>query len=267
MISDVGVGAPLPHYARPPVVEVALAVMFRPLAAIDFATLADLRTRWHGDYPITQQHPPLLPPSLSGHAALPMVVEVGALPIRVWLLNEMEDRLVQVQQDRLVANWRATEGTGEYPRYRTLRHDFEARWDDFQQFLVERVPGGVRPLSIEVTYINVIKPEPSDHSIDFADVLCNQQPIGSHLGKPAQTNASYTFDLANVDGYPSQVTLTASLDMGKTPGPLVVQITALASAADGKEVFEVMDTAHDHVVRLFDEITTESMHERWGRSA
>lgn len=195
-----------------------------------------------------------------------MLVEVGTPPIRVWLLNQAQDRLVQIQQDRLVTNWRATEDSGEYPRYRMLRQDFEARWDDFQQFLVERVPGGARPLTVEVTYINVIEPRPSAQSVEIADVLRNQQPIGSHLGTPVQANASYTFNLEALDGYPSQVTLAAAPDTSRSPSPLVVQISALAAAVEGKGVFEVLDTAHDHVVRLFDESTTESMHDRWGKS-
>ncbi len=263
--SDEGTGATLPDYARPPLVEVALGVMFRPLAALNFAGLADLRARWSGDYPVTQQQPPLPPSSTNGQGAFPMVVEVGAPPIRVWLLNEAQDRLVQVQQDRLVANWRATDGTGEYPRYGTLRREFEARWDDFQQFLVERVPGGVRPLTVEVTYINVIEPSAA-HPVAIADVLRAHQPLTSHLGPPTQANAAYAFDLAAVDGYPSQLTLAAVPDTSRSPSPVMVQISANAAAAEGKELFDVMDTAHEHVVRLFDEVTTESMHRRWGRS-
>jgi uncharacterized protein (TIGR04255 family) len=265
MTSDAGMGSRLPDYARPPLVEVALGVMFRPLAALNFAGLADLRARWSGDYPVTQQQPPLLPSSMVGQGTFPMVVEAGAPPIRVWLLNEAQDRLVQIQQDRLVANWRATDGTGDYPRYGTLRRDFEARWDDFQQFLLERVRGGVRPLTVEVTYINVIEPS-SAQPVAIADVLRTHQPLSSHLGAPIQANAAYVFDLATVDGYPSQVTLSAAPDTSRSPSPLMVQISANAAAAEGKELFDVLDTAHEHVVRLFDEVTTEPMHRRWGRS-
>jgi uncharacterized protein (TIGR04255 family) len=265
MTSDAGPGTALPDYVQPPLVEVALGVMFRPLAALNFAGLADLRTRWSDDYPVTQQQPPLPPSSIVGQGAFPMVVEVGAPPIRVWLLNESQDRLVQVQQDRLVANWRATDGAGGYPRYETLRRDFEARWDDFQQFLLERVPGGARPLTVEVTYINVIEPL-SAQPVAISDVLRAHQPISSHLDAPVQSNVAYAFDLAAIDGYPSQVTLSAAPDTSRSPSPLILQISANAAAAEGKQLFEVLDTAHEHVVRLFDEVTTEPMRNRWGRS-
>ena len=267
MTIEAGEGVPLPDYARPPVVEVALGVTFRPLGSVlDFGALADLRTRWRADYPLTQQHPPLPPASFIGHRTFPTIVEVGAVPIRVWLLNEAQDRLVQVQEDRLVANWRAAEGSGAYPRYEALRRDFEARWDDFHQFMEERVPGGVRPTSVEVTYINVIEPELSSRRLELSDVMRNQLPIESHLGKPAQANSAYIFDTSELDGRQSQLSLLAKLDATGTSKSLVVQISATATVTDGKELFMVMDGAHRHVVHLFDEITAESMHELWGRS-
>jgi uncharacterized protein (TIGR04255 family) len=267
MTSEAGEGVTLPTYARPPVVEVALGVSFRPLAsALDFGALADLRARWHADYPLTQQHTTLPPTSFLGHRTFPTIVEVGAVPIRVWLLNETQDRLVQVQEDRLVANWRAAGGSGLYPRYEALRSDFDARWDDFQQFMEERAPGGVRPTAVEVTYINVVKPEVLSEEPELSDVMRNQLPIESHLGKPVQASSTYVFDTSKVDGYQSQLNVVSNLDATGTSQSLVVQISALAAVNESKEIFVAMDAAHQHVVQFFDEITAESMRELWGRS-
>lgn len=266
MRGDAGGHGTLPEYARPPVAEVALGVMFKPQPTLDFAALADLRSRWSDIYPITQQQAAVPPAPAEGEGQPSMLFEVGVPPIRLWFLTRQRDRLVQVQRDRLVANWRAVDQTGPYPRYTTLRTELEERWHDFQRFLLERGTGQAHPLTVEVTYINIVRPRDPAQPVKLTDVLRHEGTIETHLGEPVQASMALTFDLSGIDGYWSRVTVSATPDATASPAPLVLQLTAFATAGDAGKPFERMDVAHDHVVQLFDEITSDAMHTQWGRS-
>ena len=39
---------------------------------------------------------------------------------RLWLMNEEESRLLQLQQDRLVVNWRKLPSDTPYPHYQSI---------------------------------------------------------------------------------------------------------------------------------------------------
>ena len=54
---------------------------------------------------------------------------------RCWFLNDTETRLIQLQADRFIHNWRKVTGKEEYPRYEAIRDEFIDRWDEFCMFL------------------------------------------------------------------------------------------------------------------------------------
>lgn len=259
----------LPSYRHPPLVEVVLGVTLRPLPNLDFAALADLRARWRDEYPLVQQQAPAPPDPVASDAVPPVTVQVGAPPIRLWFLTPDEQHLLQVQHDRLIMNWRAGDGSNAYPRYSALRKLFEGRLEDFGRFLNEperTTVGGVRPLAIEVTYNNAI-PADDQQTLRLARVLTTHNAVTSQLGQQIQENARYTFDLSSTDGYRSFLHVTASSDANRRDAPLMLQLSARAAVdGDTKKVQPALDRAHEHLVRAFDELTTETMHAQWERS-
>lgn len=253
-------------YRHPPLVEVVLGVTLRPLPNLDFAALADLRTRWRDEYPLVQEQPPLPPDPVANDAGPPVTVQVGAPPTRLWFLSRDKQRLLQVQHDRLIMNWRAGEGGNPYPRYRSLRASFETRMEDFISFLNERdvaAGGAVRPLAVEVTYNNAISAD-GERTLPLERVLSTHRSVDSHLGEPTQESISYTFDLSSSDGYRSLVHVTAGSDANQRDAPLTLRLSAHAAVNGGvKDVLAALDLAHDRVVRTFEEITTDAMQSRW----
>lgn len=147
-----------PTFSAPPLPEVALAVEFTPIPDFGAVAMARLATQWRARYPHVQEHPPLPSnPPFGTPAAASMVVSVGAPQIRLWLLTEKQDRLVQLQRDRLVVNWRLASPGQPYPRYRdALRPEFANDYRQLLNFLdTEHLPSP-RPTSTEVTYVNAI---------------------------------------------------------------------------------------------------------------
>src|SRR4051812_28021302 len=119
---DYLVSGPLPDYARPPVIEVAVGVEFFPVEELDTVQLVRLHDVWRDRYPLIQ-----LQPEVASGPQLPIVFG-GVLPVRLWSQSENQESLIQVQADRLIVNWRRFAENREYPRYGTLRAEFQARW-------------------------------------------------------------------------------------------------------------------------------------------
>jgi uncharacterized protein (TIGR04255 family) len=76
---------------------------------------------------------------------------------RYWFEKSGTPDLLQVQQDRIIHNWRKHEDQPIYPRYETLRDRFKTEVDQFISFLDDEKIGDLRPNQCEVTYINIIE--------------------------------------------------------------------------------------------------------------
>ncbi|MGH8591471.1 MAG: TIGR04255 family protein, partial [Gammaproteobacteria bacterium] len=110
----------LPEYAKPPVVEVACAVQFEPITELHAGRLGALWGEYRDRYPRVEQHPPL--PALREQfeatpARLGFTVETTFPMPRVWFLSAEGTRLVQVQRDYFILNWRKLDTDAVYPRY------------------------------------------------------------------------------------------------------------------------------------------------------
>ena len=263
----------LPDFAHPPVVEVALGVEFAPLGfgAID---LGDLRDRWRADYPEVQEQGPL-PPSTDEEAGAVPVISFGPPPMnRHWFLSTDRTRLLQVQQDRLVLNWRRAAGDDGYPRYPTLRDMFRQHLEEFEAFA--SAYGELRIARAEVTYINDLShpaetvarqeaapPAPPDHLHDFVE-LWKSVP-GHHLGEPSQVQFAATFRRESDRGVLQvRVDPAPRVEDGKMTRLLTLTARGRPTGGSIPEALDFLDEARVDVVTSFVELTTPMMHQRWG---
>lgn len=152
----------LPEYQRPPVVEVALAVQFDPEPQLRQGHLGLFWSEIIENYPKVRDQPPLDPVSerFDDGGVLTFQLEILDVPPlhRAWFGNDDDTRLIQIQSDRFVHNWRQQKGD-PYPRFETLYEDFAASLQRFERVLART---GVPELTynhVEVTYINWIEAE------------------------------------------------------------------------------------------------------------
>ena len=155
----------LPAYDRPPVVEVALAVQFESEIGYRSLDLAAIAARWADTLPVVSERAPLGP----------MAVELESPPVafkmsdeaetpRLWLQNEEGSRLLQLQQDRLVVNWRKRPEDTPYPHYRTIRGTLVEAWERLSS-LISRLDLAIPAPSIcEVLYVNRFEGEAGQDS-------------------------------------------------------------------------------------------------------
>ena len=253
-------GLSLPSFRKPPVVEVAMAIAFAPLSGLQFAALADLRARWMAEYPITEEQPFL---ESSPDARRSIQVEFGPPPRRIWLVSSQKDRVVQIQRDRLIANWRSLpNGDNEYPRYQPLREEFLRRWADFQKFVAEQgITTSIITHRAEVSYINVIRGEDGER-IEISDVL-KMNREGELWRENTKTAAvSQTWEFTDVQ---TTLTTAANIDSSAQDCPVVLNLSANTQIGEGRNIGSALDLSHDFVVGAFGVITTDEMQRRWGR--
>lgn len=150
-------------FESPPIAEVALSVQFEPLARLHAVHLGLLWERFRDQFPGTEEQPPLphvieqfggLVPTDAG-----LQIEFTGVPTipRCWFLDSSGTELIQVQQDRLVVNWRRGDADEPYPQFSHVRQLFAETLDTFLAFLKENQLGALKPDQCEITYIDHIE--------------------------------------------------------------------------------------------------------------
>ena len=119
----------LPSYRRPPVIEVVCGLRFAPLKKLKIPHIGQFWERVRTKFPNCEH-------------AIPLDVGLGSLdpatglPVpRVWLINKSDDRLIQLQRDAFLYNWRKSRRTKKYPRYRNIIKEFKKSLGIFEVYL------------------------------------------------------------------------------------------------------------------------------------
>jgi uncharacterized protein (TIGR04255 family) len=266
----------LAEYARPPVVEVAVSVQFEELAgfrAVHFGLFWEkLRSR----YPITEHHPPLASVvELFGsrgakHASLSVESQ---FPVgRCWYLSDDKLRLIQVQPDRFVLNWRKLDTDTKYPRYENLKKAFQSELALFLGFVAEQELGGFEPTQCELTYVNHLPAGQGWQDLrDLPKIVAPWSGVTSEAHLPDIEDIRFAWQHRfDEDGAPIgrvHVQLQSAFRVSNGARLLNLQLLGrgapLGNGLDG--VLAFTDRAHEWIVRVFTAITTEHMHEVWER--
>ena len=136
----------LPDFRTPPIIEVVCGVRFVPLQ--DWV-IPHVGAYWHrvrDRFPRVEHAQPL-------PGGIEIFDSTTNIPLpRIWLINETDDRLVQLQSGRFFFNWRHR--GNDYPRFRNLYVEFCEMFNGFVEFVNENDLGDVSVEAFELTYIN-----------------------------------------------------------------------------------------------------------------
>lgn len=159
-----------PHFARPPVVEVACGIQFEGLEQWRTAHYGKFWSRLK-EYSDTEDHPPLIRLRLDPA----QVFEPFWYPLpplrRVLFISPPGNFLIQIQQNRLFHNWRKVADADEYPRFDAAFEKFNWSWSQFKDFLSSVNMPSPKPESWELTYINHIMDEGAQFPRDVWEYL------------------------------------------------------------------------------------------------
>ncbi len=188
---------------------------------------------------------------------------------RCWFFHENDVQLLQLQDSRLILNWRKLTEKTEYPHYGQFRPRFEAEWKRFDAFLRTTDLPTPAVVQCEVTYVNII-PRGSGWN-DFSE-LERVTPAwsGRHEWLPGPEsvalNARYLIpnDLGRL--HVALQPVIRNVDAAE-----VLQLTLTARgrprSSDLEGILEWFDLGHEWIVRGFTDLTSEGMHKLWMRSS
>lgn len=261
------VGGGLPSYASPPVVEVAVGVEFLQLPGLGPIKLVGLYELWSDRFPKIREQPALPPtaPVSTPRGFQFRVARIGVPALRLWMLNESEDELLQIQNDRLLLNWRrATGGSHTYPRYDYLRGVYQSVYADFQTQVAQSNVGTFRPHTAVVTYVNRFELKPGEELKDAIAPLSQSWNLLSDAMPEIRVKVPVTSG-DGPDALSGLLVAKASIDSKDRKYGYLEVVTRIGVTDPGGDVFDCLDLAHWSCVDGFDRFTTEKMHERWGK--
>lgn len=270
--------AGLPDFARPPITEAVLSIQFATVAAFRSAHVGLLWEQFRATYPTVSEHPPIQPIFETFGTRVVMaepMIQIETLlspPMPRFWLEATDGSLLQLQQDRILHNWRKLESDQEYPRYEALRDEFQKEVGLFVAFLARENLGEMKVNQCEVTYVNTIQLADGSHphrSLGRITPLWADAQSTDHALKPegAQITARY-FMTGDGD------TPIGRVHVVFTPGFMTADlapVVKLELTARGKPASDTVDSAFDflararaEVVRTFAAVTTPEMHDYWG---
>jgi uncharacterized protein (TIGR04255 family) len=269
----------LPGFSRPPIDEVVLSIQFAPPENFTTAHMGLFWRSIRSKYPTVTQQPKLPPlfetfgtPPISGSAVQFQAMMAPPMP-RFWFDNENGPDLLQLQQDRIIHNWRKREQEQIYPRYGAIRSRFESEVQAFVEFLEKEQLGELRVNQCEVSYINVIQlPDNVDPHLKITEIspLWSTQITESASGKFENSSLYAQYLLS--DNQKPFGRIYVNFQPAFRPSdlsPLIrLEITARGTpnGESISEAFRLLDEERSAIVRTFADVTTPMMHEIWGRT-
>jgi uncharacterized protein (TIGR04255 family) len=256
-------------------VEVACSIQFEPIRRLHAGLLGLLWQRYSAQYPNVEQQPPLSP-TLEQFEVKPLRIGFSletAFPMpRLWFLNADGTRLVQVQQDHFIVNWRKLDTEATYPRYRSIRDTLIEAFARFQSFLTEQHLEMPSVIQTELTYVNHIDARAKDGNrrplSQIIQIWSERTLSGKDLQfEEASFHARYVM---NDNGKPTgRLHINVEPQLYVRDNAPVYALTLIARAApptpDLGGALSSLDKGHKAIVEGFTEITTKQMHAVWGR--
>jgi uncharacterized protein (TIGR04255 family) len=271
-----------PKFKKPPVIETALGVQFKPLAKmrITHFGLFWLAVSPNEEFPIVEERN-RLPQDVeekddTNKQGLfrAWISEAEELPRVLFLSQESKDgqRLIQVQPDRFLQNWRRKSLNDEnYPSYKKNKEEFQVTFSKFLEFVKANKLGEVVPNQCEVTYVNRI---PVDPGLTIGEMCSRCFPSLSSIGRfnlfssePERVIAHWSYWVEQISGR-VRIDITPVVLKDSSQPIIDLRITARGAPESGDnlvDVLEWLNLGHYYVVKGFDAITSATMHERWER--
>ena len=264
---------PLPEFKSPPVTETVLGVQFDRLQNFSALHCGMFWEKVRNDYPKYGAMPPLgaafeeFPAPIERKFSVGMEMSVEP-PCRYWLMDESTTRLIQIQPDRFITNWRQVKGDEEYIRYSAFKPTFKTVWQRFSEFLrLEKFPSPAIN-QCEVLYVNHIELNNVVRDVGAIDQLVNfwSSQKCEFLPDPEMIVVNINYAMPEKSG---RLYVTLEPKIRTRDRKVVLQLSLLArgkpASSDLRDVLDWFDLGREWIVRGFTELTTEQMHTLWER--
>jgi uncharacterized protein (TIGR04255 family) len=193
--------------------------------------------------------------------------------LRLNLRNPKLDEQFQYQRDRAGFYWQRGARGREYPRFPYALKSFWRDFDVFESFVAEHRLGAIRPNQCAVSYNNRFtrgngwkNPEDLAKVITFLSNDVSRPPKGSlELEQLAVAKVFRIHDNAGKPRARLYMTLGQAADENPDEMDLEFVVRGEPVTADKRGMQNFYQMAHDHIVDLFEVLTTSRMHKLWGK--
>lgn len=274
---------PFPDFEKPPVVEVALSLQFRPLELLRSPHFGLLWPAFRArGYSGIEDHGELEPtfedfdskPTPRVGVRMQTFNDAPPLP-RVWFLNAAQNELVQLQRDRFIVNWRQGAEAESYPRYGSIRNRFLSDFAALVEFLKSEKLGEIMPTQCELTYVNHMPAGQGWARLGEAErvvTVWKNAYSDSYLSMPEDQAFAMRYRMHDANGTALgrlHIALHPAIRAADGTSILAMNMTARGEPkpADLEGSLKLFDAEHEWIVRGFASVTTPQMHEIWGRRA
>lgn len=240
-------------FVRPPVAEVSVGVVFSSRPDLLIPYIGEFWGLIRDRYPHTEHAQLVL-----GEGDVPVQDQFGNWLPRVWFVSEDRGMLVQVQQDRLYVNWRATNTEATYPRFPAVKNEFDRVWALFVDHVTELTGASPVPVRVEVSYTNfILGGELLTTTADLSKVLKDFRwaEDHKHLSPPSGLALSMTFPLPSRSGNLRVRASTAERTTDHTRG-LHLELQVVAASNAGRSIDQLIEEGHQSIIHAFEDLTT-----------
>jgi len=263
----------MPDFDDPPVVETFLSVSFRDLEKWGIPHYGLYWNNIRSEYPKFELRPPVLGQIETfgeSHDEAEAVFELNLNqpPVRIWFIHGKANRLIQLQNDRLIFNWRKVTGDEKYPKFdECIRGEFQKEWIRFREFLDSQSIPAPTVTQCEISYINQI-PGASWSTLKALVSALNEWPGSKRNGflpipEDLQFNTRYV-----IAGH-GRLHVQLQPAIRTVDGKIIIQLTLTARgeprSSDTEGLMQWFDIGREWIVRGFTEFTSEEMHKSWRR--
>ena len=259
-----------PEYGLPPVVEVALAIQLEGSIGFRSLDLATIVARWADQLPDVQERAPL---PMMGHgpedAEVTLEVSDETQTPRLWLQNEAGNRVLQLQQDRVVVNWQKGGTDDPYPRYASIRESLVEAWGRLMAVVSDMGLVMPPPSICEVLYVNHLGASQGWRTaVDTAALIAPWAGAMSDDFLPEDRHEGFLmhFHLPEGRGWLDIDGWTTDARGAERMMVLTLASRGRALTPDLDGALDFMDLAHEWIVRGFTSVTTSDGHRQWRRT-
>jgi uncharacterized protein (TIGR04255 family) len=257
-------------------VETALSVQFNPIEGLGNAHFGLFWSRLRQEFPQASEAEPLPPQfELFGDSLMkrPRVPTFRVVPAegasRTQLVSADGHEMIQVQNGRLVYNWRR-QSNGQYPRWHQIAPRFRWAMRELKSFLEAEGLPTIQPNQWEVTYVNHLLRGQDWHSARDWPALVPGVIGSPELQMMTSEYVECNWRLALPDkrgrlhielfqGYLGQDSASQEL--------LVLQLTARGGIDKNTDDISIgLEMGHESIVRSFAGVTGPDAHIKWGRT-
>lgn len=242
--------------ALEPLNEVVLGVSFVApgFTIIDYGLFFE---RIRQMYPVVAVQPPLATANEFGQ---PLIFP--DLP-RVWYLSKDQHTLVQLQENRLLFNWRKVGNVGNYPRFAALFDGFMNARKLLVDLISERNSGPFIEQQFEFSYVNNILPEFREQ-VHGPLFKWESRDWNKFLPSPTRKVVQYLFKFPE-DNADLRVLAQPALDVTSQKEVTTFQLNAVSKIPEPAEKW--FERIHDILANAFEDLLTDDALALWRRTS